>query len=84
MLALSAVPVIGWLIASVLCIFMAIPMYFLWNWLAPIYIYWLPPVYLDLPFWHVVGLIWLITMLKQLFLRKSSVTQNNQNKKDSD
>lgn len=68
MLAINAIPVVGWLRRAAICFFAAIPMFFLWNWLAPIYFYWLPPVYLSLPFWHVVGLLWLLAMLKQLFM----------------
>lgn len=65
---LNMIPVVGWLIAAVVCFFVAIPVWFLWNWLAPIYFYWLPSVYLDLPFRHVFGLLWLISSLKGLLL----------------
>lgn len=79
--ALNMIPVIGWLLASVICFFVAIPIFFLWNWLAPIYCYWLPEVYLNLPFWHVFGLLWLISSLKGLLLpsisSSSSVTKKN-------
>lgn len=68
MIGLNSIPVLGWFLAAVLCFFGAIPVYFLWNTLAPIYFYWLPQVYLDLPFWHVVGLLWLIATLKGLLL----------------
>lgn len=66
--ALNMIPVVGWLIAAVVCFFVAIPVFFLWNWLAPLYFYWLPNVYLDLPFWHIFGLMWLISSLRGLFL----------------
>jgi len=52
---------------AVLCI----PLWWLWNKLAPIYFYWLPPVYLALPFWHVVGLMFLIVTITGLLRRKS-------------
>lgn len=55
---LNAIPVVGWCIAALICCLVGIPMWALWTWLAPIYCYWLPAVYLDLPFWH-VGLLWL-------------------------
>jgi hypothetical protein len=54
-----------WLGAAILCV----PIWWLWNKLAPIYFYWLPAVYLKLPFWHAVGLSILILMLKRLFRR---------------
>lgn len=65
---LNAIPLLGWLIAAVLCFCIAIPFSLLWNWLAPIYFYWLPRVYLDLPFWHVFGLLWLLSSLRSLLL----------------
>ena len=62
--ALNAIPILGWVIAAVLCFFVAIPVWLLWNWLAPIYFGFLPGLYLDLPFWHVFGLLWLLSSLR--------------------
>lgn len=42
----------------------AIPAYFLWNYLAPIYGAQLPAQYLDIPYWHIAGAFVLITILK--------------------
>lgn len=78
--ALNAIPIIGWLIACLLCFFIAIPVYFLWNWLAPTYFYWLPSVYLDLPFWHVFGLLWLISSLRGLLLPSISASSKSEKK----
>ena len=78
--ALNAIPIIGWLIACLVCFFIAIPVYFLWNWLAPTYFYWLPPVYLDLPFWHVFGLLWLISSLRGLLLPSISLSPKSEKK----
>ncbi len=79
--ALNMIPIIGWVIAAIICLFIAVPVYFLWNWLAPIYFYWLPAVYQHLPFTHVFGLLWLITSLKGIlfpsFYSSSSSTGNN-------
>ena len=74
MIGLNAIPIIGWLIAALLCLFIAVPVYFLWNWLAPVYFYWLPNVYLNLPFWHVFGLLWLISTLKNLMVPSFNAT----------
>lgn len=79
--ALNAIPVVGWIIAAALCFFIAIPTYYLWNWLAPIYAYWLPTVYLDLPFLHVFGLLWLFSSVRGLLLpsiRSSSTSGKNE------
>lgn len=45
-------------------IFLAIPFYFLWNFLAPIYLFDLPQAYKDVPFWHIVGIFLLISILR--------------------
>lgn len=50
---------------------LAIPLWWLWNKLAPIYFYWLPKVYLAIPFWHVVGLALLVITLQGLLRRKA-------------
>ncbi len=77
--ALNAIPIIGWLIAAVICFFAAIPVTLLWNWLAPVYFYWLPAVYLNLPLFHVFGLLWLISSLKSLLL--PSITSSSKSGK---
>ena len=74
--ALNIIPIVGWLIAAAICFFVAIPVSLLWNWLAPTYFYWLPKVYLDLPFWHVFGLLWLISSVRGLLLPSISTSAN--------
>ncbi len=44
-------------------LFWAIPFYFIWNSLAPIYAPQLPPQYLDVPYWHIAGVFALIAIL---------------------
>jgi len=78
---LNMIPIVGWLIAAVVCFFIAIPVGLLWNWLAPTYFYWLPKVYLDLPFWHVFGLLWLVSSLRGLLL-PSVRASSSSNKQD--
>jgi hypothetical protein len=75
--ALNMIPIVGWLIAATICFFVAIPVSLLWNWLAPTYFYWLPNVYLDLPFWHVFGLLWLLSSVRGLLLPSISATANS-------
>lgn len=41
----------------------AIPLSFCWNHLAPTYFYFIPKLYQNIPFWHVVGLLLIITFL---------------------
>lgn len=67
---LNAIPVFGWMLSFALSVSLSIPFYFLWNGLAPTYFYWLPKVYLDVPFWHCVGLFMLMPMVKMLVFPK--------------
>lgn len=75
--ALNMIPIVGWILAGAICLFVAIPVWFLWNWLAPIYFYWLPEIYLALPFWHVFGLLWLISSLRGLLIPSVSASATN-------
>lgn len=61
---LNLIPVIGWLINAVISFLLAIPFTILWNWLAPDYFFWLPDVYLNIPFFKVACLLYLIGMIK--------------------
>ena len=72
------IPIIGLLIAAIICFFVAIPVWVLWNWLAPTYFYWLPQVYLSLPFWHVFGLLCLISSVRGLLLKSMNVSATSQ------
>ena len=66
-------PIIGPIIGFVLMFFLAIPFYWLWNAVAPVYFYWLPQVYLHLPFWDCVWLMMLLTILKLILLPRFGV-----------
>ena len=66
MATLMALPIIGWILGFIFSICISIPFYFLWNWLAPVYFYFLPKIYLDLPFFHCVGIFMLFPLLKTL------------------
>lgn len=52
-------------------IFLAIPFYFLWNFLAPLYFLNLPESYKNVPFWHIVGIFSLVSILRLVFLPES-------------
>ena len=45
--------------------FLAIPFYFLWNFLVPIYFSQLPEVYKNVPFFHIVGGFLIIAILRR-------------------
>jgi hypothetical protein len=61
---LMRIPVIGWLLGFLVAFFLSIPFYFIWNALAPTYFGWLPAVWLNIPFWHMVGLFMIFSVLR--------------------
>lgn len=63
-----AIPVVGWLVGLFFHTMLAIPFYFVWNGLAPVYFYWLPEVYKHIDFWTIVGLFILLSILKSVLL----------------
>jgi hypothetical protein len=52
-------------------IFLSIPFFYLWNYLAPIYFSGLPALYLSIPFWHCVGLFALAAIVRAMLLPHS-------------
>jgi len=73
---LNSIPIIGWLINIVLMISLAIPFYFMWGHVAPIYFYWIPEVYQEIPFWDCEWLFTVISILKAVLVPKfASVEQ---------
>lgn len=45
-------------------IFLTFPFYFLWNGLAPVYMTSLPQAYHQIPFFHCMGLLLLLAVLR--------------------
>jgi hypothetical protein len=76
-------PIIGWLIGFVLALSLSVPLYFLWNSMASTYFYWLPEVYLHIPFWDTVWLVMLLWILRCLFLPRGATNTNNNSGKSS-
>lgn len=72
----NAIPVVGWLIAGFFITSLAVPAWFLWNWLVPIYVPTMPALYLNLPFWHIVGIFWLVSILKAVFLPHFNISSS--------
>ena len=46
-------------------VILAVPVYFLWNFLAPLYFAGLPEQYLNVPFWHIAGVFILINLIRR-------------------
>lgn len=76
---LNAIPVLGWFLSAFFSISLAVPFFYIWNELGPIYFYFLPKVYLNIPFWHCVGLFMIIPILKIVLVPK--LVQVNQQHK---
>lgn len=72
-----SIPIVGWLVGLFFHTMLAIPFYFLWNGLAPTYLYWLPPVYQNLGFMTIVGLFILLSILKAVLLPRFGTRVTN-------
>lgn len=67
---LNAIPVIGWLISFLLATSLAIPFWFIWTVMeiGRKYFDFLPDKYLNIPFWHCVGLFIVVSIVKSVAL----------------
>lgn len=77
---MNALPIIGWLLSLFFAASLAVPFWLIWTCagIGERYFYWLPQVYLSVPFWHCVGLFIVCDIIKQSFIPKfASVTQTN-------
>jgi len=67
----------------VFAIVTAIPFSMSWNAIAPVYLTFLPPVWLHVPYWHVVGLLLCATyvggMIQKLTPQFVNISQSNSN-----
>jgi hypothetical protein len=78
--ALSAIPVIGWIISLCLSICLSIPFYFLWHTCGiKQFFYFLPDMYVNIGFWQCVGLFITISILKLMLYPSFSATVTNKN-----
>ena len=62
----------------------AIPACFVWNRIAPIYLDFIPELYQNIPYWHMVGIFLVCTFLGEQIQKITpkivSVSQSNENK----
>lgn len=79
---LSSIPIFGWMLSAMISMSLSVPFYFIWNRIAPVYFYWLPKVYLDIPFWDCVGIFMVVPIVKWL-LTPSFVSVSQTNGKSS-
>lgn len=57
-------PFICWILGFIFYALLAIPMYFLWNYVAPTYFFFLPAPYLRIPFWDMTVLFCTLSILR--------------------
>lgn len=62
------------IVAFFMALLSSIVLYFLWNFFAPTYFSFLPPVWLALPFWHVVGLMWCLGLIRNVIMPSASAS----------
>ena len=76
---INVIPVFGWVVSLALSMFLAVPLWFLWTkcGLGSEYFGFLPPRYLDIEFWNIVGLLMLISILKAVLLPCNLITVEN-------
>ena len=64
----------------------AIPMYYAWNCIAPVYLAaYIPKVFLEIPYWHIVGIFLVCTFLGEQIQKLTptfvKISQENKNDK---
>ena len=69
---LNSIPFIGWFLSFFFSVSYAIPFWFIWTVcdVGKKYFYWLPELYLSIPFWECVGLFIIIGILKDTLVPK--------------
>lgn len=65
---INKIPFLGWILSFIAPASLSVPFYFIWSSLAPIYFADIVPVkFLNIPFWHCVGLFIVIPIVRDLF-----------------
>ena len=67
----------------VFAIMTAIPFYYAWNAIAPVYLNFLPTIWLKIPYWHLVGILLSATYVGEIIAKLTpkivSINQENKN-----
>ncbi len=76
---MNAIPIIGWAMSLLFNTSLAVPFWAIWtHWgLGQKYFYFLPDIYLSIPFWHCVGLFIIISILKTVLIPTLSRTSQS-------
>lgn len=78
---ISAIPGLGWLLSALFSISLAVPFYFIWDHLGPVYFSFIPSVYQHIPFWDCVGLFMILPILKGVLTPKLMTVSNDSKSK---
>lgn len=57
--------VVGWAGIAMRSVITAIPLYFLWIWLAPLYFTFVPAAWQAIPFLHIAAVVALISLINR-------------------
>lgn len=71
---INSIPILGWLMSLFFSVSMSVPFWFIWTNLGigAKYFGWLPAQYQAIPFWDVVGLVIVASILKSILLPRLS------------
>ncbi len=78
-LAIPFVFVIAFVGAIFIALISAIPLYFIWNYLAPTYFSFLPPVWTNIGFWNLFLLVWCLSMIRGIIMPSASASATVKN-----
>lgn len=79
----ARIPIGGWVLGFIANAVLAVPLYFLWNYIAPKYLYQIPLLYQHISWIDMTLIAMLVSILKTVFLKGifGSRMTNNINKK---
>ncbi len=56
----------SYMVAFIVALIVAGPLFFLWNALAPVYFAFLPQEWFNVPYMHMVGLVWMASIIASI------------------
>jgi hypothetical protein len=77
--ALVSATIVGFvaLVAFAAALIAGTVLYFLWSWAAPLYFDFLPVKYITIPWFHVVLLTWLFSVIGNILFKSSLSTKSD-------
>ena len=67
---INFIPIVGWIFAFIFYSILSVPIWFCYTYceLGKIYFNFLPEQWQSIPFWHFVGLMWIMIIVKMTLL----------------